>query len=73
MGLDKPFAKCGNCEREPWESNASRLYVEMGVQHTKLLSFFSTTSPALVMGRNRPHLPARRRRNHLPAEYRVTA
>jgi hypothetical protein len=70
MGLDKPFTKCGNCERE---SNISRLYVEMGVQNTKLLSFFSTTSPALVMGRNRPHLPARRRRDHRPAEYRVTA
>ena len=24
MGLDKPITKCGNCEREPRESNISR-------------------------------------------------
>jgi hypothetical protein len=31
IGLDKHIAKCGNCEREPRESNISRLYVEIGV------------------------------------------
>jgi hypothetical protein len=68
MGLDKPITKCGNCEREPRESNISRLYVEMGVWNTELLSF-STTSPALVIDWNRPHLPVRSHRNHRPAEY----
>src|SRR4051794_9832939 len=42
-----------------------------GVKYYRASPFFSTTSPTLVMGRNRPHLPARSRRNHRPAEYRV--
>jgi len=57
MGL-KPVTKCDSCERgEPRESNISILYAEMGIE-IELLSFFSTTSPALVIGRNRPHLPS---------------
>jgi len=29
--MDKPITKCSNYEREPRESNISRLYIEMGV------------------------------------------
>ena len=28
MPVDKPIAKCGNCDRELGESNISRLYVK---------------------------------------------
>jgi hypothetical protein len=54
----QPITKCGNCEREPRESSITRLCVEMSVKNIQLLSFFSITSPALVIGRNCPHLPA---------------
>jgi hypothetical protein len=30
MGLDKPITECGYYEREPGESNITRLHVEMG-------------------------------------------
>jgi hypothetical protein len=41
----------------------------MGVQNTKILLFFSTTSPAPLVDRNRPLLLVRSRRNyrHRPA------
>jgi hypothetical protein len=68
MSLDKPITKYSDCGRGgSRESNISRLYVEMGVWNTELLSL--TTSPALVMGQNRSHPLARGRRSHRPAEY----
>jgi hypothetical protein len=69
-----PVTNCGSCERgEPREPNIGILYVETGAWNIELLSFFSTTSPVLVIGRNRPYLPARRRRNHRPASIIVGA
>jgi hypothetical protein len=71
MSLDKPITKYSNCGiGESRESSISRLYVEMGVWNAELLSL--TTSPTLVMGRNRSHPLARSRRSHRPAEYSST-